>query len=1781
MSEKRSTPVATTRKVALATSTSILKGCGNLAILLIFLLAVVPNAHATAVTTTTSLKVGLTTAPASAITTASYGTSVTLTATVTGTGAAGTVTFYNNSVSLGAAVAVSSGSATLATTTLPVGQESLTAVFTPTNSGNFTASNNNSSPLTSFSVTKGSTTTGLAAKVNGTAVPSTGTAESSYVMLSASVTPSVGSGTPTGTVTFYNGYTSPSSPGTSLGSTSLIAGTASLTVQFPATPTSNAITAVYAGDGTYATSTSSAVTVKITAGTASTTVLTVSAGSVGSVVSASPLTLTATVTPSAASGSVVFTDTTTNTILGTATLNGSGVASLLRASFTNPLASGSNNIAASYEGSTTYQSSTSSPKSVTVTTPTVTTVGPLAGPYYYQSPTALTATVTPSAATGSVTFYDSGVSLGTATLSGGTASLSPVTFTSVGSHPITASYGGGGLYASSTTASSAAAVVGATTTAVALTPSVTLPIAPGASFTLTAQVTPIAGSAAVSSGSVTFYDNSTSTSVSLGKVSVSGSGAATLSAPTTLLPGKHYFIASYGGYFNKTGTAQFATSISPSTPVTISGAQTITFTGPASPVTYGASPVSLTASSTSVLTVTFTASGACSASGTTLTYTGAGTCTVTAAQKGNNSWNAATPVQQTVVVNPAPLTITASSPSAITYGSPVPAITAAYAGFVNGETKYKGLTTQPTCTTTYTTTSDPGPYTTSCSGAVGANYSISPVSGSFTVNKASQTFSHWYNSSTAYGTPVTLSATASSGLTVAYTVSSGPGSISNGTTLTPTGVGTIVVAANQAGNTDYMAATQVTVSVKVNLAPLVVTASSPSVTYGAAVPTITASYTGFVNSETSTSLTTQPRCGTAYTQASHVASAHPTTYCSAAVDPNYSITYQTGAVTISPAIPTVTWPTTSGSHTYGTTLSGITLSGGSAVQAGTSNNVPGTFAFTSPTTTPSVATTSASVTFTPTGANSTDYSAVTTLAANYVSFTVTKATPTITSSMPTPSAISYGVALYPASKLSGGTAHNPIVNATIVAGSFSWTTGSTVPSNIGSSNPENVTFTPGDLANYNPANANINVTVSKATPTVTVWPTASAINYGQALSASTLSTDGSANVAGTFNWTNPNTVPSQGSNISESVTFTPSVTTYYTNATGTVKITVNQLTATIKTLPTASAITYGQALSKSTLTGGSATVTGGSTPVAGRFTWTSQSTVPDVGGPDQSVTFTPTNTNYAPVTTGTVAVSVTPATPTVSVWPIASPIAFGLTLNSSNLSGATASVTGNFAWTDTSVQPAAGVSSNSVTFTPSLVNGDADYSNLIGWVNVVVNPCGLEDGTNSAYSTAMYVYNDSETPTPVLPTSSPIAIDVEGTNQSAICAVNAGPTDTTVTPTIVTYPFITSGAFSTYPADSNSNGTNAAVLAYGTAPTTGTGATITINDDGSGDPGSISTYNDNSNGVFASMGGTVIVSDTVISTSGNSAHALDATYGGTLTINGVQASTTGNNSAVIVAGVGGGTVSVDSGYYASSGSHSSGIRAAGSGSTATVSDSLASTTILAQNGPAVVVEGGNSVSITSTGGGISLSGALGDNHGIYLYYNPSRLDATAGTSIFTMTGGSIAYSCDAATVPACATGVTANDQNALATVFAVANTTATITLTDVSVINSTNSTSNAVLLTAAALNSGTPGGNGGVVTFTANGEILTGDVIVDGISTANLGLLADTSSVPSTLTGTINAANSGGAVSLTLDATSSWVVTGDSYLTGLTNAVTGNSNITCQTGGCHVYLNGVPLDGVN
>jgi hypothetical protein len=65
--------------------------------------------------------------------------------------------------------------------------------------------------------------------------------------------------------------------------------------------------------------------------------------------------------------------------------------------------------------------------------------------------------------------------------------------------------------------------------------------------------------------------------------------------------------------------------------------------------------------------------------------------------------------------------------------------------------------------------------------------------------------------------PITLSATASSGLSVVFSVISGPGTVA-GNVLTITGVGTVVIAANQAGNGSYNSALQVVNSVVVTSA---------------------------------------------------------------------------------------------------------------------------------------------------------------------------------------------------------------------------------------------------------------------------------------------------------------------------------------------------------------------------------------------------------------------------------------------------------------------------------------------------------------------------------------------------------------------------------------------------------------------------------------------------------------------------------------------------------------------------------------------------------------------------------------------------------------------------------------------------------------------------------------------------------------------------------------------------------------------------------------------------
>jgi hypothetical protein len=168
--------------------------------------------------------------------------------------------------------------------------------------------------------------------------------------------------------------------------------------------------------------------------------------------------------------------------------------------------------------------------------------------------------------------------------------------------------------------------------------------------------------------------------------------------------------------------------------------QTIKFATAASQITYGVSTISLSATATSGLTVTFTVTaGPATVNDNQLIITGAGKITVAANQSGNRSYSAAPMVSQTITVNPAVLTVTAASPS-ISYGQKLPAYTATCSGFQNGDTSAT-LGGAPSLTTTPAAPSAAGQFTINTAvGSLSApNYIFNFVNGTLTINKTQLT----------------------------------------------------------------------------------------------------------------------------------------------------------------------------------------------------------------------------------------------------------------------------------------------------------------------------------------------------------------------------------------------------------------------------------------------------------------------------------------------------------------------------------------------------------------------------------------------------------------------------------------------------------------------------------------------------------------------------------------------------------------------------------------------------------------------------------------------------------------------------------------------------------------------------------------------------------------------------------------------------------------------------------------------------------------------------------
>ncbi|MBQ6314324.1 MAG: hypothetical protein IJI11_01830 [Mogibacterium sp.] len=301
----------------------------------------------------------------------------------------------------------------------------------------------------------------------------------------------------------------------------------------------------------------------------------------------------------------------------------------------------------------------------------------------------------------------------------------------------------------------------------------------------------------------------------------------------------------------------------------------------------------------------------------------------------------------------------------------------------------------------------------------------------------------------------------------------------------------------------------------------------------------------------------------------------------------------------------------------------------------------------------------------------------------------------------------------------------------------------------------------------------------------------------------------------------------------------------------------------------------------------------------------------------------------------------------------------------------------------------------------------------------------------------------------------------------------------------------------------------------------------------------IETNGTHANAVFSYGDGTVVnIADSVIETAGNCSGGLMTTGGGTMNAENLTINTSGNSSAAIRSDRGGGTVNVNKGYYKTTGTGSPVVY---STADITVSDSYMESA--ASQG--IVVEGKNSVTLvndTLVADNNTKNGDKSDYYQAVMIYQSMSGDAAEGTSAFTAEGGSIT--------------------NKNGDIFFVNNTATEISLKGVEI---TNEDENGVFLRAEAAGWGNEGSNGGKVNMNASGQTITGNMLVDDVSALNL-YLKDSSS----FTGAINPDGQSGDVYVEIEDGSTWTLTGDSYVSGLTVSDAGSIDLN----GHKLYVDG-------
>ena len=339
----------------------------------------------------------------------------------------------------------------------------------------------------------------------------------------------------------------------------------------------------------------------------------------------------------------------------------------------------------------------------------------------------------------------------------------------------------------------------------------------------------------------------------------------------------------------------------------------------------------------------------------------------------------------------------------------------------------------------------------------------------------------------------------------------------------------------------------------------------------------------------------------------------------------------------------------------------------------------------------------------------------------------------------------------------------------------------------------------------------------------------------------------------------------------------------------------------------------------------------------------------------------------------------------------------------------------------------------------------------------------------------------------------------------------------------------------------NFYGLNAAVLVKDGSTTTITGGTVTTNASGAN---GVFSYGGNGgkNGATGD-GTTVIIRDTKITTTGNGSGGIMTTGGGITKAYNLDVTTSGRSSAAIRTDRGGGVVTVDGGTYTSNGLGSPAIY-----STADITVSNA--TLVSNLSEGVCIEGKNTITLNNsnlTANNTKCNGNATFLDTIMIYQSMSG-DADSGTSSFTMNGGTL----------------TSKNGH----IFHVTNTNAVINLNGVTLKNEDSSN---ILISVCA--DGWSGASN-IATLNATNQSLKGTVLVGSDSTLTLNL-SNNSSFEGTVSGQITNAKDKtistevGTVTVKIDNTSTWTLTGNTYI----SALDGNLS-QINTNGYKLYVNG-------